>query len=320
MRFNRLRLAALVTSLAAVATGLPPSTADGPRPGLPAHTGPGGWVYFIQGGATEAKKAKQWVRVPMQLSTGFSRPETFRPGPTDPWNQWAVITNWLYLISEDGAPHNYGLSAPFTVRTAAFGSIPVTATLRMAQRRTADGLPIPLMIIGEEELYRLDNPRRPADWGAATTRTVDTEMEERLNVQVTALSVDGVDVGLKPGCQTESPAKLHLFGQGYLRGTPGIDHSALWESGHFALAAGGLLSGTVDMPSLAGCRAATGEDLSPLLTAAVSGPDNAVALHANVSTCGDNPLPPHPGTYNAPALCPESLPGPVSLPPTPPTQ
>ncbi|WP_235738004.1 hypothetical protein [Nocardioides alcanivorans] len=269
----------------------------------------------MQGGAAEAKKAKQWTRVPMQVTTVYNLTQSVPLPPGDPRMDRKKATNYLYLMPEANAPHNYGLTAPFTVRTVAFGSIPVTATLRMAQRRDAAGLPIPLVVTNYDDYYR--SGTQPPDWPAwAGTRFYeDTEVAEQLDVLVQAVIVDGVDLGLRPGCKTVEMATLALHGAGFISRDPTVNELKPWLSGHYAPAAGGLLSGTVDVPAFASCVTESGEDVSALLTATVSGPDNGVALHANSPfvPCTHTNLP-QVGEYDAAATCPDAIPGHVNLP------
>lgn len=296
------------------------SNADGPRPGLPAPppTEPGtfaGWDHVIQGGAAETTKAKQWARVPMQVTTVYTVQKPVKPNPCSPCSGRTEAINYLYLMAEASATHSYGQTAPFTVRTAALGSVPVEATLRLAQQWGSDELPIPMVVSAFDDHYW--EPDKPADWPfwAKNRKFHDTEVNERVAVIIEALRVDGVDLQLRPGCTTAEPATLDLLGKGYIEGDPSVNKTPPL-SDHYAPGAGGYLSGTIDVPAFAHCRTASGEDISPLLTATVSGPDNAVALSVSqvFLNCVTD-LPPV-GAYDAPALCPGKLPGSVSLPPS----
>lgn len=287
------------------------SSADGPRPGLPRHAGAGAWLSVAQGGASKVTRAEQWARVPMQVSTVFNVTEPIPLPPGDPRQQHRLATNWIYLMAEEGAAHPYGLSAPFSVHTVAFGTIPVTATLRLAQRRAPSGLPVPLMVYAYDDFY---SPPPPG-WRAGL-RIHDTDVTDRLELQVESITIDGHDLEITDDCRTREPARLTLHGNGFINGSPEVNDDALWESGHFAPGRGGLLSGTVDVPAFVDCRTPNGEDVSALLTATASGPDNAVTLHASgPSTACGSATPPHPGEYDAALECPAWIPGEVTLPP-----
>lgn len=292
------------------------SAADGPRPGLPeAPPLTGAWTYVVQGGAADASKAKQWTRVPMQVSTVYNATVKLPLPPGDPRTSSYQATNFVYLMSEAASPTPYGRTAPFQVRTVAFGSVPVTATLRMAQRRSEDGLPIAMVVTATDDYYK----PVPPDWpgNGSGRRYHDTHVAETVTVEVEKLSIDGEDLELDSGCRS-SKAKLTLLGKGYIEGAPGTSPDGRpWETGHYAPGKGGLLTGEIDVPAFAGCRTSAGEDISRLLTSTVAGDDNAVVLHVTGpgNGCTATNLP-QVGEYDATSLCPGKLPGEVLLPPT----
>lgn len=267
---------------------------------------------MIQGGTGEAARTKQWMRIPMQLSTVFSVTEVLPLPPGSLLERRTRITNYVYLMAENGAPFSYGLTAPFATRSVAFGVIPVSATLRLAQRRTSSNLPVPTVVATDDEFYK--DEHKPAGWPTGR-RVFDLEAEDRLDVLVESLLVDGQNLHLLPGCRTSEPATLRLFGRGFISQTPGIDTSAPWASEHFAAGIGGLLTGSVTVPPFANCRTRDGEDLSALLTSTVSGPGNEVALHVSPPfvPCG-SAEPPLVGEYDPSAHCPDKIPPLVDLP------
>jgi hypothetical protein len=81
----------------------------------------------------------------------------------------------------------------------------------------------------------------------------------QLSARIHDATVNGVPLDVGPNCHTERPIDITLTG-----GTPQYTD----------ILKGGPLSGVVEIPPFDGCGAA--EDLDPLLTGTVSGPDNAV--------------------------------------------
>lgn len=293
----------------------PPGNAEGPRPGLPSPPEAGAsWTKVVQGGAAEAAKAKQWTRVPMQVSTAATIVDRVDLPGDDPRTSRTRSVNYIYLMAETGAPHNYGLTAPFTAHTVAFGAVPVTATLRMEQRRDAAGLPLPIVVTVFDDFYR----SRPPEWPTWALGRVyeDSRVSDTLEIWIESVTVDGVDLRLRPGCRTGSRAQLRLHGKGFLQGDPNVDELEPWHTGHYVAAQGGLLTGTIDIPAFTDCLTNSGEDVSALLTSAISSPGNAVSLHVNspFTTCTATNLP-QVGEYDAATICPQAIPGRLSLPP-----
>lgn len=276
-------LAAAILSLSSHSSS---NAAEGPWPGLPRFTGEGSWTGAAQGGISQAAKARQWAQVPMQVTaarqqtTGTEYPQ---PDPLDRFSR-RVYTISLFLVSPPGSEHNYGMSPKFTVRTVAFGAIPVEATLQLIQRRGPDGLPVPIVASSGITFFNV----------SGTAEYEDTVIEDDVTLRVTRLVVDGVDLGLAGRCQTAEPGKLSLFGRGWNE-TEGVSRDYPWLQGRYFASAGGALEGSVDIPSFAGCTSSNGEDISRLLASAVSGPGNAVKLHVSGPVCTPN-LAPSPGT------------------------
>lgn len=296
MRLRRVRRAA--AGAAALLLALPASVqaAESPWPGLPPHTGYGGtWLGAAQSGMAETAKAKQWVRTPWQLVAGWSMIPTYSYPSDDPRISGVGATVWIYLVAPAGAEHNYGLAAPFTVRTVAFGVVPVTAKVQLVQERTSDGLPVPLISDMTTNVWREVPPGRPSPY-----ENTDSLISGRLGVRITELVVDGVNLKLRGRCQTRQPGAVALTGKGFWRWTPGIDEAKPWLSGHYGPVPGGYVTGTIDVPSFSGCVTSNGDDVSRLLTASVSGADNEVRMNVSGPEClgsapGINAKPPPPG-------------------------
>jgi hypothetical protein len=317
MRHRRTRrvlgLSAAVLVLGGYASG---SAAEGPYPGLPQPPGQGGWTGAPQTGTTQTLRARQWVQVPMQSVAVFAVVTNRNHPPSDPRSSTSVVTNSVYFVAPAGSEHNYGMSPLSTVRTVAFGAIPVEATVQLLQRRK-DGFPAPIVFESLMDKYRTFPPGHVTD-----TQALDTVIEDRLTVRVTRLAVDGVDLALSQQCQTAEPGKLSLVGKGYWFDDPTVDQQHPWNTGHFGASAGGFLKGTVDIPPFAGCLTASGEDVSRVLTSAVSGPDNPVQLNVGSINCqvrlpppSTNNGPPRPGQTSPEAICaPEAIPPLIPIP------
>lgn len=304
---------------------------DGPYPGLPpAEAGlppgvPDGltmasvWAGNAQGGVARANRIRQWMRVPMQIAATNVR-LVAQPNPPDaPELASRVFTrNLLYFVSPAKASHAYGMTPEMPVRTVAFGAVPVEATIQLSQRRGADGQLVPIVVETTDGLYR-QGPHRPGE-----RLYSDTDVRDRFELRITSLKVDGVPIALRDACRTSMLASLTLHGEGAWQGDPNLVGARPFESGHFIPANGGLLTGTIDVPSFSSCRSRSGDDLAPLLTATVSGAGNAIRVQTGSPGCrtnvpGSGAMPPAPGaTDPVSANCPDNAPPKTtSVPPLP---
>ncbi|MER6939604.1 hypothetical protein [Nocardioides sp. NPDC000441] len=290
----------MLAVVAFIMVGTGSSRADeGPYPGLPApevHPAPvvhRSWGGAAMGSAAKAETAQQWIRTPLMTSAfDFYSGVVDNPDPSR-YIRCTVAGANVYLVAEAGAPHNYGISREVTIRTVAFGAIPVEARVRLEQTRDG-GLPRPIEI---------ENLTCTVDGGAEVP---DSEVDAELHTQITSLVVDGVAMRLSGTCRTTVPGKIQLHGNGYRYGVvDGVivpqPPQPFWENGHFNLSVGGELTGTIDVPPFDGCVTADGDDLSALLTATVSGSGYAIRTHqggafgcTKKNPAGGN-LPPGPG-------------------------
>lgn len=252
----------------------------------------GGWGN----GLSEVARARQSIKIPAQAAVASILGLPLVSYPRDD-PQGRLLTSGveaaLFLSSPAGAKHGYGVGMPTVVRTVAFGSIPVEVGLRIEQVRDADDLPVPLRLSLPETRFRV-SPESDVEGNFRT----DAAITGQVRVRLTALSVDGVDVRLED-C-VSPPIELDLHGNPRWRNDPlsdpalqpfpvGTTASATWlaERG-IGWVNGGGISGHVDIPPFSNCRNRAGEDLSPLLTGAVSGPGNAVTI-GWASISGDHP-------------------------------
>jgi hypothetical protein len=164
-----------------------------------------------------------------------------------------------------------------TVRTVAFGSIPVDATLSLRLPTDASGLPAGLHALTMIDSYAGgagDPPPEVKHPSSEWLKFSDSTVTGGVWVQVTQLSVDGVVVDVGNHCRTVQPAKLDLSGKGYSVNQAGESEGAP-PAGHFAATRGGALTGTIDVPRFSGCGSGQ-DDLSPLVSSVASGEDFAV--------------------------------------------
>ncbi len=294
--------------------GLPyvPCSADFPNLACdfnPESTNDFGWLNFPQVGLTGSVAAKQWARVPItMLASAIELTTASYPDAGD----GEISNDYHYKIqtfftSPQGSEDNYGDSALIPVRTVAFGSIPVEVVLQVSQRRDARNLPLPLVFRPHDVTRRVVIPGG-SDGQAQTV--FPASLEDRVNVRVRKVSVDGVDVGLRSTCETGPRARIFVeskrleaftdfntwdFSLGNNRLEAEFDPT-VYQYGIY----GGTLNGTVDIPSFSGCATASGDDLSPLLTSAVSGSGNPLSIRIGAAggcTTFDtefrsNPVPP----------------------------
>lgn len=269
------------------------SAAESPdHPGLPARTG-GGWINGLVRVSTinESLRAKQWFRIPTLTVTADSltaAPE-FGNDPFDPvqgcnqpfWVEGLSVFSNLYVHSPEGAAEPYGYFPPVTVRTVAFGAIPVEATVQISQLRDAENLPMPLRSEAVIDYYWTNAGAKGErscgrDYQGRTYNLLhDATTTGKVNVRVSHLSIDGVRLDIGPHCGTVGPAEISMTGKGWWTQDPDLIGSLppAGDTPYYTVGSGGLLNGTIDIPAFTGCLVGT-EDVSPLLTTAVSGPDN----------------------------------------------
>jgi uncharacterized protein DUF6801 len=126
-----------------------------------------------------------------------------------------------------------------------FGFVPTTATIEVVQPEVAN-----VFVIGPVEGSIGYKPVISTAYAEVTLRMRDAE-------------VNGAPLNVGPNCRTADPMLLKVEG----------DSSA---DPAYLINEGGVLSGYVTIPPFTGCG--VGEDLDPLITAAVSGPGNYVRI------------------------------------------
>lgn len=240
------------------------------------------WLNFPQIGLAGSPKAKQWTKVPLSMMAASILFHTKIWPDAGPGNKvqnefWYDIK--AFFVSPAGSARPYGDSAPIPVRTVAFGSIPVEVTLQVQQRRSADGNPEPLQF-------------RPHDYKIARavgdTAVVDAAtLEANVTIAVKSITVDGVDTRLRGTCRTGRSARLHLESKELRVDQPERQLEAevfdpeIYQYGIY----GGTLNGSLSIPAFAGCATATGDDLSPLLTSALSEDGAPISVRLGATNC-----------------------------------
>lgn len=255
----------------------PSSQADEWYPGLPDPSGDyaaSNWANVAQTGLTHAVKARQFVRNPDAMVTSVVKAIT---GPKIGDEKTYTVGGAAYLVSPEGAPATYGYLEPMTVRTVGFGLMPIEATVQVSQRRE-NGYPLPLVVdyVSTYQYY-------PGTYQYKAFVALPTKVEDAFNVEILNVRLDGMDLELVPGCRTVEPAPVSMIGPGYTVPDPmrSRDYLEKWydtadPAAFFNPIKGGQLAGTMTIPPFTGCVTASGDDLSAMMTTAVSGPGNTV--------------------------------------------
>lgn len=268
----------------------PPGTADSCN-SSDDYVNNGAWLNFPQVGMAGSTKSKQWARIPLSMMAAniiffyYNRPGSDVPGQKVENEFWYDIR--AFFVSPQGSDRNYGDSALIPVRTVAFGSVPVEATLQVSQKRDARGLPVPLRLKPHD--YKVVPPD-----SNFTSRTVVDSVALNADVifRVIDLTVDGIDLNLVGTCQTGAALRLRSkelivdepVGYSNEQGLSKLEMEFDPKVYQYGIQ-GGTLTGTLDIPAFSGCGTASGDDLSPLLTAALSGPGNPVSARVGATNC-----------------------------------
>ncbi len=304
---------AIGLSLASVVAlvGLPSAgTAEpGPWPGLPAvpeHpviTNSGdrnltGWLNPPANGVAGSVASQQWLRMPTMAIANNIVFDTTEQN-TEDTSDGAVFYDArfapeYFLVSPPGSAEPYGYGPVMPVRTVAFGSIPVEVEIQVRQQRDPDGLPVPISsYVVERYVYDSTSPSANGQRLLFLPASIDAQV----SIAVLGLEVDGVDVGIGPRCSTPPTARLSAESPAYAN-PGGEEDLTVFDPRDGANGfVGGTFYGTVDIPGFTSCRTSTGDDLAPLLTSALSGPQNPVAVQYGSLFCvsPDGEGPPRPG-------------------------
>lgn len=297
-----------ISRVTASAVSRPDLNPGGGFPAAPPGTGSGG----IAGGSEGVvdQRAKQYVTTSpgaqMYFLAYLFLPNTPPSAPTsfqqiylpDPFHQPACgmassnpadkvqsiyERNYLYAAWPPKGGAVPGDFPPLQVKTVAFGTIPVTATLQLHQH-VVDGKLRPLL----NQMWA-PNTTAPPRCDPAFAAPVTTLVTGQVDISLVNLKVDGVPVDVGSSCRTATPVDLALWGgDGYIPADGGtlaqydglhagslgkLDSPYYMEQNGAAIPA----SKGLDIPAFTGCRGRSGDDVSRLVTAMASGPDNPVS-------------------------------------------
>lgn len=278
-------------------------------PGLPSDPPAGTGSYVGPRSTTISKVAasKQWIRPPQSPFVAWNFNQVHRIDNScrrlGDFTRLSTYRALFYLVSNTPrAPERFGYIGPFTVRSLAFGAIPVEAEVLIAQPRDEDGFPIAYDM--EQVWHTYCAGRGPnAGPGEVEDYFEPIAMEAPIEVTVTSLEVDGVAMGLSGRCEPREQTAMTLQSEPYYSLTPGLEPedrpgvARYMTTKFFVMAGGGLLNATFDIAPFTGCTTTGGEDISALLTATVSGPGNEITmrsdgLQATGLACADDLNPP----------------------------
>lgn len=295
------------------------------------------------GQRVHAERTKLIIRLPDTLAWIMGRPPRdpnyglprARPAPLPEQYQSPVPgcearaipnINDVYLIGRNPGGQPLGALPPTRIRALAFGSIPVTATLQLSQ--VVDGRLEPL----RADLWSAEgNLACDPGWGTGgkTPRGFGST-KGRLSMTLADVQIDGRPVDIGARCRTVDPLDINLWADRAGEGVPGAPGAGwfpgtggdLYQRKNDARVdvPGGYLRypGSTDLtiPAFTGCVSAGGEDLSPLLTAMISGPGNELAVrhlqYAGVSRDDPTACATHPQTGEP--ICPLPAPEPPPIP------
>ncbi|TSD58682.1 hypothetical protein [Aeromicrobium piscarium] len=285
-----------------------PPHPDAPGQGLP-HPGglgvSGNWISPQAASANYLSKAKQWTRTTTLQFAAYKPISTSQNDPTcrritevpgaSSIRRWEATAALVNTTASPDAANRYGESAEFTASTVAFGAIPVEATVALVQPRDDAGVVLPVELRQSTGNFCPGQgpiPTRPAGRpGSANAYREPAEVSGPVAVQVRKLTVDGVDINLAARCESQQ-TQLELTSERWTRWQPedtperyqpvsgSVTPERIYQTELYSVEAGGLLFGDLDIPAFSGCATSTGDDLSNLLTAAVSGPGNRVETRA----------------------------------------
>lgn len=222
-----------------------------------------------------------------------------RPCVADPFYQPACATGELttqkrgsyfrsliYPVGRLPGGVEVGLVGRVRVRMVAFGSIPATATLTLRSTRK-NGRSTPLLV----QLWSTGNPELMGCDPTFDAPALTALVEGQIEISISDLEVDGVSVDLGAGCRTVRPTDLRLWGNsnlgsyspnagGPLGAFEGLNPGSRGplDSPFYVESQGRTIPAStgITVPPFTGCGTG-GEDLSPLVSAMASGPNNPVS-------------------------------------------
>jgi len=270
---------------------------------------------------------------PIEDPSGFDTIAGRVPWPFDPIECATVpveeypLLNYVqsdltfFTVTSEGALDEVGQLPPTRVNLLAFGSIPASATINLSMTESS-GTVTPWV----QQLWQPD-PSTPGCEGGLAARYYRAVVEGQADMTLSDLVIDGVPVDLGPACRTERPVDVALWGE------PGYEALAGGTLGQYD----GLATGTrvplvspyyfeqegreiddstgLDIPPFVGCGTG-GEDLSGIVSAMASGPNNPVRVAQGAPT--KQPYDPDDLlACDFIGTCPLPAPAPPAMPPLP---
>lgn len=306
----------LMTASLLIAT--PSSSAPGDIPPPKSISNAEGVVTMSQGAVARKSKLYLTIGGPKNpmwalaytglKNTPVEAPETYArtclrtlPCQSDPFYQPACATadhasrakSWyfqsaVYPVGHSASRLDPGLVANIPVQMVAFGSIPATATLTMRLPRV--GGKLKPLIVHQWGGYIATAMARSCDLTFQGDQyPASTYVEGEVTLTLSNLRVDGVPVDVSSSCRTERPVQLALWNDGNYAPNTGGNLGAfdglhpgslgpLDSPYYFHLNGKSLPASTgVTVPPFTGC-VGNGDDISPLVTAMASGPNNPVRV------------------------------------------
>lgn len=192
---------------------------------------------------------------------------------------WFGVAAAVYLQSPLGDRQQYGDFAPVRTALLAFGSLPATATVTVAQQ-VVDGTVTPLQLswassdqVGKGVTYPAYRQFGPSPYELSQFYP-EAHVRGPITITVSEVAVDGVPLDVGPSCHTSTDLDLTAPGgwidsETYIptRGEPGAYNPVAGPPSY--------LTAQVDIPAFTECRRGD-EDVSALVTGLVSGRGNTL--------------------------------------------
>ncbi|MGI8665966.1 MAG: hypothetical protein ACR2N4_08040 [Jatrophihabitans sp.] len=162
-----------------------------------------------------------------------------------------------WIVSPPGSAQAHGILPPIRASVLGFGAVPVTVTVYLRQ-------PVRAGMVQPIDIHSLAGLNINFDYG--------TVIDARFDMRIADVEVDRVPLDVGPNCHTVTPAQLDLK-------SPSSDE--------YNVLAGGALNGGLAIPAFTGCRSASDENLSPLLTGMISSPASRNPVTQEQGTLGN---------------------------------
>lgn len=183
----------------------------------------------------------------------------------------------IYVTDPDEVD-KFGEFAPVDIKLLAFGTIPASATVHISQiRRGGKVVPLEVKLHFSTQPV-VDQPSGlPCSASKSCFYTDSPHLSGLVDVRIDNVKIDQVPVDVGPNCHTATPATMSLTAaSGYYSLTTKPPY--IPDGMYLPFFVGGTLHGPVDVPDFTGCRNGA-DNLSPVISAMASGPDNQLTSH-----------------------------------------